>query len=280
MMLTLVRIELYKIFRKWRTYIGFIAIGLLVPLIQIAFMLEGENSLNFATRNLQQSFIFVGNLLNGYFISYFILGSLAVHIPFLVTLVAGDLLAGEATAGTYRLLITRPVSRFQIATSKFIAGIIYTTMLIFWLALISLGLGMLIFGIGELIVIGSSQVIIFPKEDIWWRFLMAYGYAILSMSVVASIAYFLSSLVENAIGPIITTMAIIIVFFVISAIDIDIFNAIQPYLFTDYMLSWRLFFDDPMDKAEIVRSVGILLLHIIVLYSAVILIFKRKDILS
>jgi ABC-2 type transport system permease protein len=280
MMLTLVRIELYKIFRKWRTYIGFIAIGLLVPLIQIAFLIEGESSMNYMTRNLQQSFIFVGNLLNGYFISYFILGSLAIHIPFLVTLVAGDLLAGEATAGTYRLLITRPVSRFQIATSKFIAGIIYTFSLILWLALISLGIGMLIFGVGELIVIGSSQVIIFPKEDIWWRFLLAYGYAVLSMSVVASLAYFFSSLVENAIGPIITTMAIIIVFFVISAIDINIFNTIEPYLFTSYILSWRLFFDDPMDKGEIFRSMGILLLYIVVLYSAAIVIFNRKDILS
>jgi ABC-2 type transport system permease protein len=280
MMAALINIELYKIFRKWRTYIGFIAIGLLVPLIQIAFMIEGESSINFMTRNLQQSFIFVGNLLNGYFISYFILGSLAIHIPFLVALVAGDLLAGEATAGTYRLLITRPVSRFQIVTSKFIAGLIYTSLLIFWLALISLGLGMLIFGIGELIVIGSNQVIIFPKEDIWWRFLLAYGYAILSMSVVASIAYFFSSLVENAIGPIITTMAIIIMFFVISAIEIDIFNQIQPYLFTDYILSWRLFFDDPMDKSEIFRSIGILLLHIVILYAGAFLIFRQKDILS
>jgi ABC-2 type transport system permease protein len=279
-MFTLVNIELYKIFRKWRTYIGFIAIGFLVPLIQIAFMIEGERSMNFMTRNLQQSFIFVGNLLNGYFISYFILGSLAVHIPFLVALVAGDLLAGEATAGTYRLLVTRPVSRFQIATSKFLTAIIYTSLLIFWLAAISLGLGMLIFGIGELIVIGSNQVIIFPKEDIWWRFLLAYGYAILSMSVVASLAYLFSSLVENAIGPIITTMAIIIVFFVISAIDIDIFNSIQPYLFTNYTLSWRLFFDDPMDMAEILKSVGVMLLHIIVFYTTALLVFRRKDILS
>jgi len=279
-MITLINIELFKIFKKWRTYIGFIAIGILVPLIQIAFMIEGERSLNFMTRDLQQSFIFVGNLLNGYFISYFILGSLAIHIPFLVTLVAGDLLAGEATAGTYRILITRPVSRFQIVTSKFLAGIIYTFFLILWLAVISLGLGMLIFGVGELIVVGGSQVIIFPKEDIWWRFLLAYGFAVLSMSVVASIAYFFSSLVENAIGPIITTMAIIIVFFIISAIQIDIFNAIHPYLFTDYILSWRLFFDDPMNTEAILKAVSVLVIHIAVLYTGALIIFRRKNILS
>ena len=95
-MLTLVNIELYKIFKKWRTYIGFIAIAVLVPVIQLAMLAEGERSLDFMTRNLQQSFVFVGNLLNGYLISYIILNSLVVHIPFLIALVTGDLLAGEA----------------------------------------------------------------------------------------------------------------------------------------------------------------------------------------
>ncbi len=52
-MITLVKIELYKIFRKWRSYIGFFAIGLLVAVIQIAMVYEGSRSINFITRNLQ-----------------------------------------------------------------------------------------------------------------------------------------------------------------------------------------------------------------------------------
>lgn len=279
-MITLTRIELYKIFKKWRTYIGFIAIAVLVPLIQIAMLIEGERSLDFMTRNLQQSFIFVGNLLNGYLISYIILNSLAVHIPFLITLVAGDLLAGEATAGTYRMLVTRPVTRFSIVNSKFSAGIIYTNLLILWLAVISIVLGLAIFGPGELIVIKSSNVIIFARDDVFWRFILSYGFAALSMSVVAALAFLFSSLVENAIGPIVTTMAIIIVFIIISAIDIELFQSFRPYLFTTYMSAWRLFFDDPVDYSEIIKSIIILVGHIAVFYSFALFIFKRKDILS
>ena len=129
-MFELIRIELFKIFKKWRTYISFIVIGLLVVIIQVAMSFEGQRSLDFMTRNLQDSFIFVGNLLNGYLISYIILNMLAVHIPFLITLVAGDLLAGEATSGTYRILLTRPVSRMQIVTSKFVAVILPTAKLV------------------------------------------------------------------------------------------------------------------------------------------------------
>lgn len=279
-MITLVRIELYKIFKKWRTYIGFLAIAVLIPVIQIAMLIEGEQSLNFMTRNLQQSFIFVGNLLNGYLITYLILGSLYIHIPFLIALVAGDLLAGEATAGTYRILITRPVSRIKLVTSKFVAGLLYTYSLIFWLALISLGLGIIIFGTGELIVLKSTQIIIFAKNDVFWRFILAFSFASLSMSVVTALAFLFSSLVENAIGPIISTMAVIIVFIIISAIEINIFQTIKPYLFTTYMPSWKLFFDDNVNYQEIIKSCLILLIHILVFFGAAALIFKRKDILS
>ncbi|MBZ0201163.1 MAG: ABC transporter permease [Ignavibacteriaceae bacterium] len=279
-MLKVIKIELYKIFRKWRSYIGFIAIGLLVPVIQIAMMVEGERSLDFMTRSLQQNFFFVGNLLNGYLVSYIILNVLVIHIPFLVTLVAGDLLAGEATAGTYRLLITRPISRIKLVTAKFIAGIIYTNMLVLFLGVISLGLGYLIFGFGELIVVNSGGVTIFAREDVLWRFLLGYGFASLSMMVVTTLAFLFSSLVENAIGPIITTMAIIIVFVIISAINIGIFQSIRPYLFTTYMSSWRLFFSDPIDYAEILKSAGILAGHIAALFGITVYLFNRKDILT
>ena len=279
-MITLINIELYKIFKKWRSYIGFIAIAVLIPVIEFAMHIEGTRSLNFVTRQLQDTFIFVGNLLNTYFVSYLILNSLAVHIPFLITLVAGDLLAGEATAGTYRILITRPVSRFQIIFSKFVAGLIYTFLLILWLAVISMGLGYLLFGTGELIVLKSGTIIVLAKNDILWRFLLAYCFAVLSMGVVATLAFLFSALVENAIGPIITTMAIIIIFIILSAINIDIFQSIKPFLFTSYMNTWSSFFDNPMDTGEIIKSVSVLSAHIIVLFGLALYIFKKKDILT
>jgi len=277
---TLVKIELMKIFRKWRTYIGFIAIGILVPLLHLAMYLEGQNSIDFVTRGLRDSFILVGNLLNGYWISYLILNALTIHIPFLITLVAGDLLAGEATAGTYRLIVTRPISRMEIIISKFLAGILYTASLVFWLAFMSLVVGLIVFGGGELIVAGSKAIIIFDKSDVLWRFALAYGFAILSMSVVSSLALLFSSLVENAIGPIVSTMALIIIFIILSAFDVEILRAIKPYLFTNYMLDWREIFNSPIDWFELLKSVTILAGHIIVLFIATAYIFRKKDILS
>ena len=100
------------------------------------------------------------------------------------------------------------------------------------------------------------------------------------MSVVCSLAFFFSSLVENAIGPIIATMAIIIVFVIVSAIDIELFKSIKPYLFTNYILSWRLIFSDPINTSKLLNAILILSGHIVLLFGVTAVIFKRKDVLS
>jgi ABC-2 type transport system permease protein len=278
-MIDLVRIELYKIFKKWRTYIGFLAIATIVLVIEIAMLVEGENYLRFLTRNLESIFVFEGNFLNGYLMSYIVLGALGIHIPFLITLVAGDLLAGEATAGTYRMLLTRPITRMQLLTAKVLAGTVYTILMVLFLAIMSLVLGVILFGSGELIVI-TDVLVIFSRDDILWRFMIAYGIATLSMMVVTSMAFFFSSLVENAIGPIVSTMAVIIVFYILSNIDIELLQTIKPYMFTTYMQSWRVIFTTPVEMDELYQAIGVLSLHIGVFLSLTFYLFSKKDITS
>jgi len=273
----LIYIELQKIFRKWRTYIGFIAIGVLTPVVQLALYLSGESYIDYAFRGLDQMFMFTGNLMNGYLVGVMILQTLFIHIPFLIVLVGGDLLAGEATMGTYRLLLTRPVSRFQIITAKFIAGAFYTITLLAWLALISLGVSLLLFGEGELLVV-KNKIFIFAADDVMWRFASAYGFAVLSMLTVLSLSFMFSSFVENAIGPIVTTMAVIIVFIILSAINIDFLSAIRPYLFTNYMGDWYSFFSDPVDYPDVIKSALVLIFHIVTFYGIGLIVFLRKDI--
>lgn len=278
-MISLIGIELLKIFKKWRSYIGFIAVGLLVGIVQTAIYFEGSGYLNYATRSFRDSFEYVGNLLNGYFISHLILQALYIHIPFLIVLVGGDLLAGEATAGTYRMLITRPISRTRIVASKFLAGLIYTILLLLFLMLMSLGLSILIFGTGDLIV-AKQGVIIFAESDVLWRIFSAYAFATLSLSVVLSLSFFFSSLVENAIGPIVATMAVIIIFIILSALDIEGLRWIRPFLFVTHMTQWTSFFEDPIDFSKLMNSVLVLSAHILGLFAITLLIFRRKDILS
>jgi len=278
-MLNLIRIELFKIFSKRRTYIGFIAIGFLVPLIQVALYVDGITYIDFSLQNLKEAFDFQGELLNGYLACYVILATLYVHIPFLITLVTGDLLAGEAAAGTFRILITRPVSRTKLILSKYLSGLIYTAALILWMAALSLLLGIAIMGTGDLIVI-KNTVYVFASEDVLWRLLSAFAFGLVAMWCVASLSFMFSSFADNSIGPIILTMTVIISFIVISAIDLSLFRYVKPYLFTNYLGSWKLFFETPVDYARIAISTGVLIFHSIVFLVVSLFNMNRKDILT
>lgn len=279
MFLRLLKLELFKIFSKWRTYIGFIAIGVLVPIIHLAMLAEGDTLIDASTRVLKESFDFKGELVNGYMVARIIMQFLFIQVPLLITLVGGDMLAGEATSGTYRLVLVRPISRLQLINAKYLAGSIYVFLMVLWLFILGLGLGVLLFGTGDMIVV-RYIISILPVEDVFWRYQLAFLYSILSMQVVYTISFFFSSFVENSIGPIITTMAILIVLNILNLINIGSFSFLQGLLFTTHMNAWILLFEKTIDFPTLINSTLILVLHIIVLTGATFIYFNKKDIKS
>ena len=279
-MWTVLQIELFKIFKRPRTYIAFIAIAAIVILIQLAFYVDGESYIQFMLQTISESFNVEGKILNGYLICYLILQTLLIHVPLLIALIAGDLVAGEANMGTLRLLISKPVSRESFMLSKFLASVVYTLLLLVWMAFLSLVVSLLVFGVGDLMIFKSEQIVILKSADIMWRFYCAFGFAAIAMTTVASLAFLLSIFAENSIGPIITTMSIIIVFTILSSMDLPLFRTIKPFIFTSHMLGWKGFLDDPVNYNSVMKSAGILLLHIFLFVSGAIVIFKKKDVLS
>ena len=291
-MWSLVQIELFKIFRKPRTYIAFAAIAAIVWLIQMGFYVDGETYINFGMQALSETFDVEGKVLNGYLLAYIILQTLLVHVPLLIALVSGDMISGEANMGTLRLMASRPVSRTQIIVSKFIASSLYTIALLVWMAMWTLFFSLFIFGADDMIIMKSEVVTQILKSDTLWRYAAAFGFASLAMVTVSALAFFLSLFAENSIGPIMATMSIVILFTILNTLNLPLFNAVKPYLFTTHMLGWKGFFDVQVnaDNQQIVgsvenlpavmRSAAILGLHILGFLIASIAVFKRKDILS
>jgi ABC-2 type transport system permease protein len=275
----LIQVELYKIFKRKRSYIGFIAVIVIVLIAQAAMLWEGQAMHEFLTKNLSDAFFLEGNLVNGYLMTYLVLNFLWIHIPLLIVIVTGDLISGEAHAGTFRLIISRPVSRTQLITVKFIAAIVYTLVLMTIFALTSLGLGLILFGKGDLMVIFNT-INILPEHDILWRFLLAFIFGFIGMIAVASLSLLLSSLANNSLGPILSTMAIIILFTMISTFDFSFFKALKPFLLTTYLDSWQLFFNFDVNLSLIYMDGFILIIHIIIFYLLTVIHFRRKDILT
>lgn len=279
-MWTITRIELFKIFKKPRTYIAFAAIGLIIILVQLAMYADGESYMEFMMGNINSAFDIEGKQLNGYFIFYLILHTLLVHVPLLICLVAGDAIAGEANMGTLRLLVSKPVSRTTLMLSKFWATSIYTLLLLLFMAVEGLFGSIALFGTSDLMVQKSDMFILLDKSDVLWRYAAACGFAALSLITVAALAFLFSVFAENSIGPIISAMSVVIVCTILTTMDIPIFYALKPYLFTNHMLNWKGFFDNPVDVPEVLKSAGILLFHIVLFVSLAIYFFRKKDVLS
>lgn len=289
-MFTLLQIELYKIIKRPRTYIAFAAISALVFIIQFGLKIDGKTYIDFLMKDF--SFQFEGNILNGYLVCFIILQLLLIHVPLLIALIAADMISGEANMGTLRLLLTKPISRTRLVLSKFFASTVYTLSLLVWMAFLALFISMFIFGTDSMVYMKSSYIVIIERDDIFWRYLCAFCFAALAMTTVAAVGFFLSLFAENSIGPIVATMSIIIVFTILSTLDIPIFNAIKPYLFTTHMVKWKEFFDLKVnaDNVTIAGSIAnwksiiysslFLLGHIVGLVYASILVLRKKDILS
>ena len=260
----IIYMELIKVFSKPRSYIGFMAITVIVSLIQLAMYMDGLNYFSFITGPLSSSFSLQGNMLSGNMVAFVI-----IH-----------LISGESAAGTIRLLATKPVSRTSILLSKFVAGLIYTLLLLIWLGIMSWGLALFIFGPGDMIVLKSEELIILQHQDTAWRFFTAFAISFVSLSVVATFSLCLSCFADNSIGPIISTMAVIILFTIVGTLEIPLFDVVKPFLFTTHMVVWRNSFDMPVSTSQITQSLVIMIMHIVLFLSVAIYRFNKKDILA
>jgi ABC-2 type transport system permease protein len=272
--------EFVKILAKPRSYLGIGALTLLIGVILFAMKADGGSFISFVTASFEQTLSFNGNILNGNLIGFIILQMLIIHIPLLVALVTGDLISGEAAMGTVRMLASKPISRTNIILSKFIAGAVYTLILTLWLGFLALIVAKWIFGTGDLIVLNSDGLVILQEQDIMWRYGLAFMVAFLSLLTISTLSICLSAFADNSIGPIVSTMAIIILFTIIGSLDVSVFDTIKPYLFTTHMASWRSFFEDPIPMSKIIQSVVILLAHNVILVGIAIVKFNKKDITS
>jgi ABC-2 type transport system permease protein len=279
-MLLLIRYELLKTWRKLRTYIGFGLITILIPLVYWGLAVAGEDMIDGMTHGLQQNFLFVGSLFNGWFVSNMVMNTLFVHIPFLILLVAGDVFAGEATSGTYRLILTRPPSRGRIFVVKTVSTCIYTYSLVIYLAVASMLPGLVFFGGGDMFLVRDDGMAILPEAQLWWRFLLAYLLAGWAMCIIAALGMMFSTIVENAIGPIVASFAVIILLFILGALPFEFFENLRPWFFTSYTDVWKRAFDDTIDLAAIGKDVAVLFLFLSLFLIVAWRIFSKKDILS
>ena len=283
MVWTLINIEISKMFRKPRTYLGFIGAAIIPLTVIIIFSYKDPTS--FVAKILGEMFTLSGSILNGYLVSLVTINHASINffLPVLVVLVVGEIVAGEEQEGTLRLILSRPVNRAYFLLSKLISALIYTFLLVLIMVIVGLGGGLLVFDKGSILVSGfllgdEGWFNILNSAEAMRRLLMVYGGAFLVILTITFMCFFLSSILKNPIGAMIFPLILVIFLQIISSFPF--FSEIKPYLFTTYMDLWVDILAPEIPWKDILNSGLILLSHSLLFIIGSFYYFTRKDILS
>ncbi|AIQ48081.1 ABC transporter permease [Paenibacillus sp. FSL R7-0273] len=149
----------------------------------------------------------------------FLDNSVSLFIPLLIMAVASDLVSGERTTGTIKMLLTRPVKRWKVLFSKLAALLMFVSLIVLSVFLISYLVSGLAFGYKGFNIpvftgfqlsgdtVDMSGVHSVPQ----WQYLLMQGGLIWFVSVVvALLAFMVSVLVRSTAASIVVMMAALI----------------------------------------------------------------------
>lgn len=285
-MLRLVKFELFKMFRKPRTYLGY-ACCLLINICVMLGLKYGHME-NISTHAMNStSFGLVGSPVNAEFMAWMVTGSsiasmiMLMGLPFYVCLVSGEIFAGEVAEGTLRAVLVRPISRGSFFTAKFIATVIYGITLPFFLCTSAFLIGLVFFGHGGLMATGTIEHPIlawYPEWTAIWRLALGCLLIWAGATTVGMVAFFISGWLNNSLGSI--GAAIMVLFAMMIIGEIPWFKPIKNCLFSTHLFVGQNAFADPIPWREIWVALKCFGAYTCGLFLISLMVFKRKDVLA
>jgi ABC-2 type transport system permease protein len=248
--------ELRLVFGRARTQVGLGVLAAVPLLIGIAIKLSGTEG---GTEG------FIGQIAgNGLFLIVASLGlSLPFFLPTAVTVISGESLAGEASLGTLRNLLTAPAGRSRLLAAKMVALTVFCLVATMTVWVSGLIVGFILFPVGDVLLLSGSTV------SLGDGLLRALGIALvvsLSLLGLAAIGLFVSSLTSTPLAAMAATFGAFIVLGIMTAIPQ--LHAIHPWLL---MFRWQSFADllrDPPYWHEIGLNLLVQAGYVAVFYTA------------
>lgn len=232
--------ELFRLFARRRTYIGF---GVFLAVELLFFYLWTHER---TQKDMEQ---FISRIAGGFdeYFSALTLGFLIVAFTMLllgvvfVALIAGDILAKETEDGNLRLILARPVSRLRLLLVKFLSCQIYTSVLFLFVGVTALAFGILERGWGGGMLVWTPElprVSLFEwNEGLFRYFLAIFGFSLIYLPV-TGMAFMLGCFKIKPAAATILTVAFCVADRVLSSIPIPAFDPYRDYFITSRMTAW------------------------------------------
>lgn len=250
------RNEVWKLFGKKRTYIGFAMFLLAQNAMLLAFRFTRWQS------NIER--MLEGN---GYLASQYVsaltvavimlIPQIILLMPLYATLIGGDLVAKEAEDGTLRMILCRPISRLRLLGLKWLAGAIFAVSLVLVLGGTALLFARLWFPWKGMFAFVPGLVFNALDAPTGLKvYLCAHAFLAVNAAVMLSLAFMFSCF--NVKPAAATILALSVLFVSLVMEGIPFLEQYHHWLLQYHFRSWLLVFAQPIPWARIAESQCIL----------------------
>jgi len=244
--LRLYRSELRLVFGRRRNQVLLAALGVVPLLIGIA--IRASNS----SDGGGPAFL-TDVTSNGLFLVFTALTvSLPIFLPLAVGIVSGDAVAGEASAGTLRYLLTVPVSRGRLLLVKAAGGMSFALGAVAVVALVGLVTGLALFPVTRVTLLSGDTV---SYATGLGRAAAVAAYVVLSLTGLVAVGLFVSTLTEVPVAAMATTVAFAVVGAVLDALPQLSF--IHPVLLSHHWLDFGELLRSHVDWGSLAGGLGV-----------------------
>jgi ABC-2 type transport system permease protein len=207
-------------------------------------------------------------------------------LPVVVSLFAGSAIAEEASWGSLRYLLVRPVSRGRLLTGKL--GVVAVLGLAATLLIVVTGLvgGVIAFGWHPIVIPSFASasattpisLTTLSQGEAFARLVASTFYVAWCMTGIIAFAFMLSTMTDAALGAVSGGIGLTVVSEILDAIPP--LRTSRNFMITHYWQAWTGLFRHPLVTGEVIRGVLLQIPYVIAFLLVAWWWFHRKDIVS
>ena len=259
MFLLQLRNELWKLFAKKRTYIGF-GMFLLAQNAMLFGFHFGKGWRHYYERALSGNGYLVEDYISALTVALIMLiPQILLLMPLYTGLVGGDLVAKEAEDGTLRIILCRPVSRWRLLLVKWLAGVVFSVSLVLALGAMALVFARLWFPWRGMFVMMPEPEHIFAALSAGEGvklYAASHLFLAINASTMMTLAFMFGCFNMKPAAATVLSISFLLMNLVLESIPA--LADWRPYLLLHHFRSWMAVYATPLDWPRIFTALSVL----------------------
>lgn len=279
-MLALMRFEIKKLLAEKKSLLGLLNIVIINLLFSLAFYLRNKS--HGAKPHPADTTVLVNELVNAYQYTIAILAPCAFLLfPMVLSVMGAFMLAGEIENGSIRMMLFRPVGRWQVLVGKFVALSLYSLAMLVLLGVLSYLTALLQFEpTGKCLIPGPMYMLrdtyLLMPEQAPPRILLAYLLAWPMLTSVSAMSLMLALVMRHFTSATILTSTVYFASYVIGSLPM--LSGIHPFLPTRYWPFWKFALMETIPWDTIAIYAGWTGLYTVVFLAMGCVLFSMRDV--